>query len=366
MLPSRIGICCLAYRKIDISARRVVNVHDAGYGRALVSTLPLCNKPAEIETWRIGMLELSNETNVATTVAPVWTAEAAWSAYRLPFNDLLFKAQSVHRQHFDPNRVQLSKLLNIKTGGCPEDCGYCSQSVHNSTGLAASKLMDIEKIVAEARKAKEAGATRYCMGAAWRNPKPRDMDAIVEVVGAVKALGLETCMTLGMLDREQSDRLNAAGLDYYNHNIDTSERYYPQVTSTRTFSDRLDTLDNVRQSGMKVCCGGILGMGEEEADRVDMLVTLANLPEPPESVPINMLIPIADHDAEITCSPVGRSLGHDRRDAGALLFCGGEFDLCRRNLADRRQSGKRGGHEAFQSAGITAGLKSVAPAGYPG
>lgn len=153
--------------------------------------------------------------------------------------------------------------------------------------------MDVEKIVAEARKAKEAGATRYCMGAAWRNPKPRDMDAIVEVVGAVKALGLETCMTLGMLDRDQSERLSAAGLDYYNHNIDTSERYYPQVTSTRTFSDRLDTLENVRQSGMKVCCGGILGMGEEEADRVDMLVTLANLAEPPESVPINMLIPIA-------------------------------------------------------------------------
>ena len=239
------------------------------------------------------MLELSKETNVATAVAPAWSAEAAWSVYRLPFNDLLFKAQSIHRQHFDPNRVQLSKLLNIKTGGCPEDCGYCSQSVHNATGLAASKLMEVEKIVAEARKAKAAGASRYCMGAAWRNPKPRDMDAIVEVVGAVKALGLETCMTLGMLDREQSDRLSSAGLDYYNHNIDTSERYYPQVTSTRTFSDRLDTLENVRRSSMKVCCGGILGMGEEEADRVDMLVTLANLPEPPESVPVNMLIPIA-------------------------------------------------------------------------
>ncbi len=241
------------------------------------------------------MLELRKEekTKTMTVATPAWTAEAAWSVYRLPFNDLLFKAQSIHRQHFDPNRVQLSKLLSIKTGGCPEDCGYCSQSVHNATGLAASKLMDVEKIIAEARKAKAAGASRYCMGAAWRNPKPRDMEAIVEVVGAVKALGLETCMTLGMLDRDQSDRLSAAGLDYYNHNIDTSERYYPQVTSTRTFSDRLDTLENVRQSGMKVCCGGILGMGEEEADRVDMLVTLANLPEPPESVPVNMLIPIA-------------------------------------------------------------------------
>ena len=240
------------------------------------------------------MLEASNETSLMTAAAasPAWTREAAWSAYRLPFNDLLFKAQSVHRQHFDPNRVQLSRLLNIKTGGCPEDCGYCSQSSHHSTGLAASKLMDVEKVVAEARKAKAGGATRYCMGAAWRNPKPRDMDAVVEMVGAVKALGLETCMTLGMLDRDQSDRLSAAGLDYYNHNIDTSERYYPKVTSTRSFADRLETLDNVRQSGMKVCCGGILGMGEDETDRVDMLVTLASLPEPPESVPINMLIPI--------------------------------------------------------------------------
>ena len=241
------------------------------------------------------MLELTTgaTSTTARAASPAWTSEAAWSLYQLPFNDLLFKAQCIHRQHFDPNRVQLSKLLNIKTGGCAEDCGYCSQSSHHSTGLSASKLMEVEKVVAEARQAKAGGATRYCMGAAWRNPKPRDMDAIVEMVGAVKGLGLETCMTLGMLDREQSDRLSAAGLDYYNHNIDTSERYYPKVISTRTFSDRLDTLENVRQSGMKVCCGGILGMGEEEVDRVEMLVTLANLPEAPESVPINMLIPIA-------------------------------------------------------------------------
>lgn len=240
------------------------------------------------------MREMRDETTLMTVPAasPARTREAAWSVYRLPFNDLLFKAQSVHRRHFDPNRVQLSKLLNIKTGGCPEDCGYCSQSSHHATGLAASKLMEVEKVVAEARKAKAGGATRYCMGAAWRNPKPRDMETIVEMLGAVKALGLETCMTLGMLDREQSDRLGAAGLDYYNHNIDTSERYYPKVISTRNYSDRLDTLENVRQSGVKVCCGGILGMGEEEGDRVDMLVTLANLAEPPESVPINMLIPI--------------------------------------------------------------------------
>jgi biotin synthase len=241
------------------------------------------------------MLDGQHQTTATTNgvASPRWSSETAWSVYRLPFNDLLFRAQSVHREHFDPNRVQLSRLLNIKTGGCPEDCGYCSQSSHHATGVPASKLMDVEKIVAEARRAKEGGATRYCMGAAWRNPKPRDVDAIVEIVGSVKALGLETCMTLGMLDREQADRLSAAGLDYYNHNIDTSERYYPSVISTRSFADRLETLEHVRESGMKVCCGGILGMGESEADRVDMLLTLANLPEPPESVPINMLIPIA-------------------------------------------------------------------------
>ncbi len=240
------------------------------------------------------MLEVRDEAamTAAPVKAPKWTSETAWALYRQPFNDLLFQAQSVHRQHFDPNRVQLSRLLNIKTGGCPEDCGYCSQSSHHATGLAASKLMDVEKIVAEARKAKEGGATRYCMGAAWRSPKPRDMDAVVEIIGAVKALGLETCMTLGMLDREQAGRLAQAGLDYYNHNVDTSERYYPNVVSTRTYADRLETLENVRQSGMKVCCGGILGLGEAENDRTDMLVTLANLPEPPESVTINMLIPI--------------------------------------------------------------------------
>ncbi|CCE11870.1 biotin synthase [Bradyrhizobium sp. STM 3843] len=241
------------------------------------------------------MLGVQDQTGVeAETVLPqAWTKDQARALYQLPFNDLLFQAQSIHRRHFDPNRVQLSKLLNIKTGGCPEDCGYCSQSSHHATGLPASKLMEVDAIVAEARKAKEGGASRYCMGAAWRNPKPRDMDALVAILSGVKALGLETCMTLGMLDREQAARLSAAGLDYYNHNIDTSESYYPNVVSTRTFADRLETLDHVRQSGMKVCCGGILGLGESEADRVDMLVTLANLPEPPESVPVNMLIPIA-------------------------------------------------------------------------
>ena len=211
----------------------------------------------------------------------------------MPFNDLLFRAQTVHRENFDPNRVQLSRLLSIKTGGCPEDCGYCSQSAHYESGLVASRLMEVERVIAEAKKARDAGATRYCMGAAWRNPKPRDMEAVVAMVKGVKALGMETCMTLGMLDRAQSDQLSHAGLDYYNHNIDTSERFYSEIITTRSFADRIETLENVRASGMKVCCGGILGMGEQPIDRIEMLTVLANLPEPPESVPINMLIPMA-------------------------------------------------------------------------
>ena len=212
--------------------------------------------------------------------------------YELPFNDLLFRAQQVHREHFDPNAIQMSRLLSIKTGGCSEDCGYCSQSAHYPTGLKASKLMEVERVLAQARKAKEGGATRYCMGAAWRNPKDRDMDALVAMVTGVKALGMETCMTLGMLTPEQSEKFADAGLDYYNHNVDTSERYYSQIITTRTFEDRLETLANVRDAGIKVCAGGILGMGETVEDRISMLVTLASLPAPPESVPINMLIPI--------------------------------------------------------------------------
>jgi len=221
-----------------------------------------------------------------------WTVAEARALYEMPFNDLLFRAQTVHRENFDPNRVQLSRLLSIKTGGCPEDCAYCSQSSHHESGLSASKLMEVERVIAEARKARDAGATRYCMGAAWRNPKPRDMEAVVAMVKGVKALGMETCMTLGMLDRAQSEQLSHAGLDYYNHNIDTSERYYGEIITTRNFADRIETLENVRAAGMKVCCGGIVGMGELPSDRVEMLATLANLPEHPESVPINMLIPI--------------------------------------------------------------------------
>lgn len=221
-----------------------------------------------------------------------WTRAEAAELYELPFNDLLFHAATVHRAHFDANRIQKSRLLSIKTGGCAEDCGYCSQSAHHASGLKASKLMDVQRVVEEARKAKAGGATRYCMGAAWREPKARDMDAVVAMVEGVKALGLETCMTLGMLTDTDIARLKTAGLDYYNHNIDTSERYYSEIITTRTFSERLDTLARVREAGMKVCSGGIIGMGETQADRVDMLVTLANLDEHPESVPINMLIAI--------------------------------------------------------------------------
>jgi biotin synthase len=221
-----------------------------------------------------------------------WTREEAQAIYDAPFNDLLFRAQTVHRRSFDPNAVQMSRLLSIKTGGCAEDCGYCSQSAHHASGLAASKLMAVNQVVEEARRARDSGATRYCMGAAWRSPKARDMDALCAMVEGVKALGLETCMTLGMLTDDDTARLKHAGLDYYNHNIDTSERYYCEIITTRTFADRIETLARVREAGIKVCAGGIVGMGEEAEDRVDMLVALANLPQHPESVPINMLIAI--------------------------------------------------------------------------
>lgn len=221
-----------------------------------------------------------------------WTQPEAMTLYRMPFNDLLFLAHTTHRGHFDPNGVQKSELLNVKTGGCAEDCGYCSQSAHHDTGLKASKLMAVEQVVDGARKARDGGATRYCMGAAWRSPKERDMDDICAMVEGVKALGMETCMTLGMLTDKDVRRLKNSGLDYYNHNIDTSEQYYPKVVTTRTFDDRLETLDRVRTAGIKVCSGGIVGMGEAAEDRVAMLVTLATLPQHPESVPVNMLIAV--------------------------------------------------------------------------
>lgn len=218
--------------------------------------------------------------------------DTAEKTYHSPFNDLLFRAHSIHREHFNPNEIQMSRLLSIKTGGCPEDCAYCSQSARSDSDLKASKLMDVAAVIEDAQKAKQSGATRYCMGAAWRSPKERDMDKLISMIKEVKALGMETCMTLGMLTKDQANALAAAGLDYYNHNIDTSETFYKEIITTRCFADRLETLANVRHSGMRVCCGGILGMGETTQDRISMLVTLATLPTPPESVPINMLIPI--------------------------------------------------------------------------
>ncbi|GHB16736.1 biotin synthase [Pseudovibrio japonicus] len=231
---------------------------------------------------------MQNSSDIRTN----WTREEAEALYNLPFNDLLFKAHCVHREHFDPNEVQQSQLLSIKTGGCPEDCAYCSQSARNNADLPASKLLEVQRVLAEAKKAKEGGATRYCMGAAWRSPKDRDMRAIEMMVEGVKELGMESCMTLGMLTPEQILRLKDAGLDYYNHNIDTSERYYSEVITTRKFSDRIETLNLVKESGIKVCSGGIVGMGEQDMDRLDMLVSLATLEAHPDSVPINMLIPI--------------------------------------------------------------------------
>jgi biotin synthase len=202
----------------------------------------------------------------------------------------MYEAQRIHRMHFDPRAVQISTLLSIKTGGCPEDCGYCPQSVHYDTGVSAAKLMDVEAVLAEARAAKAVGASRFCMGAAWRSPKDRDVEAVCAMVEEVKALGLETCATLGMLTAPQARRLKAAGLDYYNHNIDTSPEYYGRIITTRTYQDRLDTLSHVRAAGIHVCCGGIVGMGEGLEDRVGMIATLASLPAHPESVPVNMLV----------------------------------------------------------------------------
>ncbi|QXQ05207.1 biotin synthase BioB [Sphingosinicellaceae bacterium] len=222
-----------------------------------------------------------------------WSHAEIAALFDLPFADLLFRAQTVHRARFDPNKVQKSQLLSIKTGGCPENCGYCAQSVNFMTGVKADKLMAAADVIAEATRAKAGGATRFCMGAAWKNPKDRDLPALAEMVVVVRALGLETCMTLGMLSEAQTAVLAEAGLDYYNHNIDTSAEYYPEVVTTRTYDDRLTTVAHVREAGIGVCCGGIIGMGESRADRVGLIETLANLPEHPGSVPINGLVPIA-------------------------------------------------------------------------
>lgn len=221
-----------------------------------------------------------------------WTLKEANALFEKPFFELLYEAQTIHRRHFDPQQVQISTLLSIKTGACPEDCKYCAQSARYKTGLEKERLMEVQQVVETARKARAAGSTRFCMGAAWKNPHERDMPYLETMVKEVRALGMETCMTLGMLNSSQAERLAKAGLDYYNHNLDTSPEFYGSIVTTRTYQDRLDTLDNVRDAGIKVCSGGILGLGEAVRDRAAMLVQLANLPKAPESVPINMLAKI--------------------------------------------------------------------------
>ncbi len=258
-----------------------------------------------------------------------WSLDEVRGLFALPFADLLFMAQQAHRMHFDPNRVQVSTLLSIKTGACPEDCAYCPQSIRYDTGLEREELMAVEDVVGRAHKAREAGATRFCMGAAWRSPKDRDLRVVTEMVRRVRELGLETCATLGMLTPAQAATLKEAGLDYYNHNIDTSEGHYGEIITTRSFQDRLDTLEAVRNAGINVCCGGILGMGEQEADRAAMLHTLATLPEHPGSVPINQLVKVPGTPLEdsapleplefVRCIAVARILmprAHVRLSAG--------------------------------------------------
>jgi biotin synthase len=235
-----------------------------------------------------GIVEQGISGSTIEVIRHDWKRAEAEALYELPFADLMFRAQGIHRSHFDPNHIETASLLSIKTGGCPEDCGYCSQSAHYDTGLKATKLMAQADVVATAQRARDAGASRFCMAAAWRNPKDRDLDEVCDMVSAVKELGMETCVTLGMLTAPQAARLQKAGLDFYNHNVDTSPEFYDKIITTRTLQDRIDTLTAVRDAGIKVCCGGIIGMGEEVDDRLGMLVLLANLPSHPESVPINL------------------------------------------------------------------------------
>ena len=258
-----------------------------------------------------------------------WTREEVQALFDKPFNDLLFDAQTVHRANFNPNEVQVSTLLSIKTGSCPEDCKYCPQSAHYNTGLEKQRLMEVEAVLKKAAEAKAKGSSRFCMGAAWKNPNKRDMPYVLDMVKGVREMGLETCMTLGMLDEDQAQQLADAGLDYYNQNLDTSPEFYDKIITTRTYGDRLDTLQNVRDSGMKICSGGIIGMGETENDRIGLLTQLANLPVQPESVPLNMLVKVKgtpmenvedlDHIDFVRCIAVARILmpkSHVRLSAG--------------------------------------------------
>jgi len=278
-----------------------------------------------------------------------WTLEEVVSLFALPFTELVFQAASVHRRWFDPAEVQRSQLLSVKTGGCAEDCGYCSQSAHFDTGLAASKLMQVDAVVAEARAARDGGAQRFCMGAAWRDLKDRDLPQLQAMISGVKALGLETCATLGMLTQSQADALKTAGLDYYNHNLDTGPEYYGQVVTTRTYQDRLDTLSVVRNAGVNVCCGGIVGMGETRRDRASLLHSLATLPEHPDSLPVNALVPIKG-------TPLGESEQIDglefvRTIAVARLVCP--------KAVVRLSAGREGMSRETQALCFLAGANSI-------
>ncbi|MEE4184582.1 MAG: biotin synthase BioB [Gammaproteobacteria bacterium] len=254
------------------------------------------------------------ETLAAGRIRTDWTRAEVAAILALPFADLLYVAQRVHRQHFNPNEVQISTLLSVKTGGCPEDCSYCPQSVRYTTGVDNEPLLALDEVLANARAAQASGATRFCMGAAWRSPKPAQLQQVAEMVAAVRALGMETCATLGMLKPEQAVQLKEAGLDYYNHNLDTSPEYYDSIITTRTYEMRLNTLESVREAGLKVCCGGIVGMGEGEADRVGLLHTLATLPEHPGSVPINQLV-------QVEGTPLAGTAAVDPIDFARMVAC---------------------------------------------
>ncbi len=279
-----------------------------------------------------------------------WDRVEAEALYALPFADLMFQAQGIHRSHFDPNHVETASLLSIKTGGCPEDCGYCSQSAHYDTGLKATKLMALTDVVATAQRARDAGASRFCMAAAWRNPKDRDLDEVCGMVSAVKDLGMETCATLGMLTPAQAARLREAGLDFYNHNVDTSPGFYDKIITTRTLQDRIDTLDHVRGAGIKVCCGGIVGMGEEVEDRLGMLVLLANLPSHPESVPINLW-------NEVKGVPVNDTA--ERPDPIALARLVAVARILMPNSVVRLSAGRQYMSDELQALCLLAGANSI-------
>ena len=278
-----------------------------------------------------------------------WTREEVRALFALPFPELIFRAAAVHRENFDPAEVQISTLLSIKTGGCPEDCAYCPQSAKFETGVKAEKLMELDAVLAEARAAKAGGASRFCMGAAWRSPKDRDLDKVCAMVEGVKALGMETCVTLGMLTGEQARRLKDCGLDYYNHNLDTSPEFYGEIITTRTYQDRLDTLDYVRDAGIHVCCGGIVGMGEGLEDRVGMIATLASLPVHPESVPINMLV-------QVEGTPLA---GQAKLDAFDFVRTIAVARICMPASVVRLSAGREDMSEETQALCFIAGANSI-------